>query len=99
MTNTLPGIFAFMKGPLFAAIGTSAFSVLFGLRFADAILASGGAALGWIIMQVMPAESAIAFSVFAASFGSGLYSELVARFRHRPATVYMISSIIPLVPG
>lgn len=95
----LVDILSFLKGPACAAIGTSAFSVLFGLRVTDAVLASLGAAGGWSIMQVMPPEASIAFSSFVAAFVSGLYSEIVARFRHRPATVYMISSIIPLVPG
>jgi len=95
----LADIFSFLKGPACAAIGTSAFSVLFGLSVMDAVLASQGAAIGWCIIQVMPPEASIAFSSFVAAFVSGLYSEIVARFRHRPATVYMISSIIPLVPG
>ncbi|HOV95011.1 MAG TPA: threonine/serine exporter family protein [Spirochaetales bacterium] len=99
MNAALLAVFAILKGPLYAAAGTLAISVLFGLRSADALLASCGAALGWTVRQAIPSGASIAFSSFAAAVATGLYSELVARFRHRPATVYMVSSIVPLVPG
>jgi uncharacterized membrane protein YjjB (DUF3815 family) len=88
-----------LKGPLFAAVATSAFSVLFGLHSVEVFLASGGAALGWAVYQSIPPTGSAAFPAFLAALAAGLYSEVVARFRHRPATVYSIASIIPLVPG
>ncbi len=88
-----------LKGPLFAAVATSAFSVLFGLHSVEVFLASGGAALGWAVYQTVPSTGSAAFPAFLAALAAGLYSEIVARFRHRPATVYSIASIIPLVPG
>lgn len=88
-----------LKGPFFAAVATSAFSFLFGLHSLEVFLASGGAALGWAVYQSVPHTGSAAFPAFIAAFAAGLYSEIVARFRHRPATVYSIASIIPLVPG
>jgi len=38
-------------------------------------------------------------ALFAASVAVGLWSEAVALLRRRPATVYMIAGVIPLVPG
>jgi uncharacterized membrane protein YjjB (DUF3815 family) len=88
-----------MKGPFFAAAATSGFSVLFGLHSIDIILASGGAAIGWAVFQTMPSALSPAFAAFAAALAAGFFSEIVGWFRSRPATVYMIASIIPLVPG
>lgn len=97
-------VFAWIKGPVYAAMSTGAFSVLFGLHTAEILLASGGSAIGWIVLQAVPPlpgmpASPTVLPVFFASLAAGLYGELVGHFRGRPATVYMIASIIPFVPG
>lgn len=99
MIFDLPSLIGLLKGPLFAACATSAFSVLFGLHSVDVLLASGGAAVGWAVFQGIPQASSPAFAAFLAALAAGLYSELAGWFRSKPATVYMIASIIPLVPG
>lgn len=99
MSGPSQPILEWMKGPFFAAAATSGFSVLFGLHSVDIILASCGAAIGWAVFQAMPSALAPAFAAFTAALASGFYSEIVGWFRSRPATVYMIASIIPLVPG
>lgn len=88
-----------LYGPLYAAIATSSFAVLFGLHIADAILAAAGAGLGWAVLQNAPSAGSMAFQIFLAAFAAGIYSEIVGALRKRPATSYMIVSIIPLVPG
>jgi uncharacterized membrane protein YjjB (DUF3815 family) len=88
-----------VKGPLYAAAATSAFSVLFGLLSADIVLAAGGAAIGQAVLELIPPLKSPAFASFFAALAAGFYSELAAWYRKRPATVYMIASIIPLVPG
>ena len=88
-----------LKGPGFAAAATSAFSVLFGLHSADILLAAGGAAVGQAVLELIPPLKSPAFASFFAALAAGFYSELAAWSRKRPATVYMIASIIPLVPG
>lgn len=88
-----------MKGPVFAAMATSAFSLLFGLHSMDIILASIGASLGWAVFQTVPQAGSPAFAAFLAALAAGFYSEIAGWIRSRPATVYMIASIIPLVPG
>lgn len=97
--SLIPPILAWLKGPLYAALATSAFSILFGLHSIDIALAAAGAAIGWAAFITMQATVAPAFAAFAAALAAGLYSELVGWTRSRPATVYMIASIIPLVPG
>ena len=88
-----------MKGPFYAAAATSAFSILFGLHSADILLAAGGAAVGQAVLELVPPLKSPAFASFFAALAAGLYSELAAWSRKRPATAYMIASIIPLVPG
>ena len=92
-------LLGWLKGPFFAACATSGFSVLFGLHSIDVFLASGGAAVGWAVFQSLPQSGSPAFATFLAAFAAGLYSEIAGWFRAKPATVYMIASIIPLVPG
>ncbi len=99
MNSQLSAILSQLREPLFAGLATSAFSVLFGLHSADVILASGGSALGWAVLQAMPASGSPAFATFFAALAAGFYAEIAARVRRRPATLYMIASIIPLVPG
>lgn len=88
-----------MIAPLYAAIATGAFSLLFGLHSLDLALASAGAAIGWAVFQSIPALQSPAFAAFFAALAVGLYGEIVAHFRSRPATTYTISAIIPIVPG
>ncbi len=85
--------------PIYAAAATSGFAVLFGLRSADIFLAAAGAAVGQAVLVLLPPLESPAFASFFAALAAGVYSELAAFFRKRPATVYMIASIIPLVPG
>ncbi len=99
MSPELLSIVGWLKGPAFAAIATSAFSLLFGLHSIDILLASGGAAVGWAIFLVVPHAGSPAFAVFLAALAAGLYSEIIGWLRFRPATVYAIAAILPLVPG
>lgn len=98
-SSLIPSILNWLKGPLYAALATSAFSILFGLHSIDIALASAGAAVGWATFLAMRVTAAPAFAAFVAALAAGLYSEIVGWTRSRPATVYMIASIIPLVPG
>lgn len=100
MKNSIPVAFlGTLAGPFFAAAATSAFSVLFGLHSVDVLLAAGGAAVGQAVLELVPSMNSPAFASFFAALAAGLYSELTAWYRKRPATVYVIASIIPLVPG
>jgi uncharacterized membrane protein YjjB (DUF3815 family) len=86
--------------PLWAGLATAGFAAMFNLRDRDLPLAAAGGALGWAIaapLQGATGSQAIAY--FAASIGIGVWCELVAAFRKRPASVYIACGIIPLVPG
>jgi uncharacterized membrane protein YjjB (DUF3815 family) len=87
-------------GPLWAGIATGGFAVLFNLRGKDLPLVAAGGALGWAVaMPVQAATGSQAISYLAASMVIGIYAELVAAIRRRPASIYIACGIIPLVPG
>ena len=87
-------------GPLWAGIATGGFAVLFNLRGKDLPLVAAGGALGWAVaMPVQAATGSQAVSYLLASMVIGVYAELVAAIRRRPASIYIACGIIPLVPG
>ncbi len=86
--------------PLWAAVATGGFAVIFNLRGRDIPLAAAGAALGWAVFAALTrAAGSEAVGYFCAAAAIGLWSETLAAGLRRPATVYMICGIIPLVPG
>jgi uncharacterized membrane protein YjjB (DUF3815 family) len=99
MNFDLSTLLAWLKNPGLAAMATSAFSLLFGLHSLDIILASLGAFIGWGVFQSLPQMGSPVFAAFLAALAAGFYSEIAGWIRSRPATVYIIASIIPLVPG
>lgn len=88
------------KQLIFSFLSTIGFAVLFSIP-KDSILKSGIAgALGWIVFHI---TSNYLYNKTAASFFAaatvGVLGELLARHYKKPATVYTIPGIIPLVPG
>jgi len=87
-------------GPFWAAIATAGFAVLFNLRGRDIPLASAGGALGWALFAwASRAAQSEAVGYFCAAAALGLWAEVLGAALRRPATVYVICGIIPLVPG
>jgi uncharacterized membrane protein YjjB (DUF3815 family) len=89
-----------LLAPLWAGLATGGFAVLFSLRGRDIPLAAAGGAIGWAVYAISSrATLSAAVGYFAAAAMIGLWSEVLAAALRRPATVYMICGIIPLVPG
>lgn len=90
----------FIKQFLIAFIGTIGFSILFNIP-KDSVAKSGIiGALGWITYVVFnDVLSSSVAGVFLGAIVVGLSGELFARFFRKPATVFIIPGIIPLVPG
>jgi uncharacterized membrane protein YjjB (DUF3815 family) len=87
-------------GPLWAGLATAGFAAMFNLRDRDLPLAAAGGALGWAVAAPLQAATGSqAFAYCVASVVIGIYAELVAAIRKRPASVYVACGIIPLVPG
>ena len=84
-----------------AAIGTMAFSLLFGVPKKYYVYCGGIGAAGWFVYKIMLVNVgvSIAASVFFATVLVVLLSRYAAVFEKCPATVFMITGIFPLVPG
>lgn len=85
---------------LSAFIGSLGFALIHNHVGVDIFFASLGGALTWGVFLLGGQFFANLFliNLLAAAFAA-LYSEIMARFRKLPATVFVVTSIIPLVPG
>jgi uncharacterized membrane protein YjjB (DUF3815 family) len=83
-----------------SAVATLGFAVLFNIRGKAIIIASLGGGVGWLVYLVsFKFTKSVVFSSFIASFCISIYSEIAARIFSKPATVFIVCAIIPLVPG
>lgn len=84
-----------------AAIGTMAFSLLFGVPKKYYLYCGFIGAAGWFVYKIMliKAGSSVPVAVFVATALVILLSRYAAVFERCPATVFMITGIFPLVPG
>lgn len=83
-----------------AFIGSLGFALLFGMRKRHLLWASFGGILSWgIYLAVFASRGNVFFACLTASIFSMIYSEFMARWRKCPTTLFVITAIIPLVPG
>ena len=84
-----------------AAVGTMAFSLLFGVPKKFYLHCGGIGAAGWLVYKLMLEKCglSIAVSVFMATLVIVLLSRYAAVFEKCPATVFLITGIFPVVPG
>ena len=84
-----------------AAVGTVAFSLLFGVPRKFYLYCGGIGAAGWLMYKLMLEKCglSIAVAVFLATLVIVLLSRYAAVLEKCPATVFLISGIFPVVPG
>lgn len=81
-------------------LGSLGFALLFGLKNKYLVAAALGGLLNWGLYLVgMHLWNTIFFAGLMASAFSALYSEVVARVKKAPTTLFFITSVIPLIPG
>ena len=85
---------------IFAIIATLGWTVFFNAPKEDLLHCSLNGAIGWVVFVILSryTENSV-FSNFVASFVVNLLSEILARKLKKPAILYIIPGIIPLVPG
>ncbi|MGN1417234.1 MAG: threonine/serine exporter family protein [Oscillospiraceae bacterium] len=89
-----------LRSCLFSTAACAAFAVQFNIRPKHLLLASAGGFISQIIFSFMDyLNFGEMTSTFAAAAAAALFSEILARGLHVPANMYLIVSIIPLVPG
>lgn len=86
---------------LYTFIATFCFSILFNIRGKNLLFASIGGGVTWFIYLLASSYFHISnlFSFFLASIFASTYSEIMARVLKTPVTTFIISAIVPLVPG
>lgn len=84
---------------LWAAAATLGFALLFDLRLRDVPLAVVGASLGWGVYAVARDAGTGTAAYFAAAAVIGLWAEISAAVVQRPASIYIVCAILPIVPG
>lgn len=84
---------------LAAAIGTVAFSLLFGVPMRYYPYCAGIGGLGWLVYLLLVPVSSAPTATFLATVIVILMSRWFAVRKRCPVTIFLISGIIPLVPG
>lgn len=85
---------------LLTAVSCGAFAIQFNIRPAHLACASVGAFMSEFIFRMLELGGASETKCsLAAAAAAAVYSEIMARRLHVPANMYLITAIIPLVPG
>ena len=85
---------------LSAAVGTIAFSLLFGVPKKYYLPCGAIGAAGWLMYRLMLLTNiGTTFAVFLATVVVVLLSRFTAVRKKCPSTIFMITGIFPLVPG
>lgn len=89
-----------IKQLLFAFICTIGFSVIFNVPKDSIIKAGIIGSVGWIFfIKTEDIFSSTVTGSFIGALAVGILGEVFARLFKKPATIYIIPGIIPLVPG
>ena len=84
-----------------AALGSLSFAMFFGVRSRKLWFSLLGGALNWglylLAMKKIGLPATMAYALGAAA--GTLYAEILARIVKTPVTVFVITSVIPMVPG
>ena len=83
-----------------AVIGSFGFSFIFHLKRDKLIVASVGGGLTWLFyLLVVHRVNGEFAAYFLATVFATFYAELMARVKKAPATIFVITALIPLIPG
>ena len=81
-------------------LGSLGFSILFNIRGRKLLVASLGGLISWTIFLLLePIFQGEASRYFFAATAITVYSEFFARVLKTPTTTFLVSSIVPLIPG
>lgn len=85
---------------IYAFFATIGFSVLFNIPRNEMIYAGICGGLGWLAHDMMGNLGiSIILTSFVGAMIVGVLSEIFAKLRKKPATIFVVPGIIPLVPG
>lgn len=83
-----------------AFVGSLGFALLFRVKRERLLLASVGGLLAWgvyLLMGLVTDQEVVRY--FVASVALTVYAEILARLVRCPATLFIVTASIPLIPG
>ena len=83
---------------LAAGLASFAFAVLFGVKGKNILLSGLNGALSYLAFSLCALSSPL-LGFFAGGITMALFSEVFARVCKKPATLFLVPGLIPLVPG
>lgn len=89
-----------IKQFVFAFIATFVFGILFNIKGKKLLYSALGGGVSYLLYYILLSMGLSQISsTFFASIFIGTYGEVMARLIKTPVTIFIISAIIPLVPG
>lgn len=90
----------FLIGVLTAIIGSIGFAILFSIDLRHLPFAALGGGISWAVyLAVFGVAGSVLTASLVAAFIATIYAEICAKYNRTPATVFLLPSLIPLVPG
>ena len=85
---------------IFGTVACIGFVIVFNIHGSGNLLCALGGGLTWAVYCVIQAFGAEEFlCYFGATVFAAIYAEVMARVRKYPAISYLITSLLPLIPG
>ena len=82
-----------------AFFATLFFSIFFNISKKQLLFCGLNGAIGWLIYLLTLNMNSIVFSSFLGALVVSILSQVLAKLRKTPVSVFLTSGIIPLVPG
>lgn len=89
----------FWLGCIYSLAGCLGFCLIYNLRGLVIPVSAFGGAVGWLFFSLFSFTSNDIVQYFIATMAISIYSEIMARLFRTPVTVFLIVSLLPLVPG
>ncbi|WP_346898020.1 threonine/serine exporter family protein [Clostridium sp. UBA7503] len=85
---------------IYAFIVSLGFGVLFNVRDKNLFFAALGGAVGWFFYSLtLNLSNSNILAMLIASISISIYAEIFSRVLKNPVTLFLVCSLIPLVPG
>ena len=85
---------------IYAFIVSLGFGVLFNVRDRNLFFAALGGAVGWFFYSLtLNLSGSNVLAMLIASISISVYAEIFSRILKNPVTLFLVCSLIPLVPG
>lgn len=100
MDGFIGGNMEMLTSSIIALLATLGFCIVFNIRGKNLFYSSIGGGISWFFYSLANnLWGSSILSLFIGALVGSIYAEIMARVRKTPVTLFVICSIIPLVPG